>query len=81
MVSKSLFSTTRPRSIDEAEKKKFEELQNSLGRKLKVEPENVTTCSSSSLAPVFDSRPTNRGGSSDDLDMFRGLKSDLVGCS
>lgn len=80
-VSKSLFSTTQLRPANEAEKAKLEnERQNSLNQKLKVDLENVTR--TSSTTPIFDHRPTNRsaqGGSDDDPDILRGLKSDLAG--
>lgn len=81
-VSKSSFSTTQLRSVSGVEKKAKleEERQGALRRKLKVDPENVT--SMSNVIPIFGHRPTNQlthGGSGNDPDMFLELKSDLVG--
>lgn len=78
---KSLFSTTPPRLINEAEGTfKFGgERKNVLEKRLESNPKEVTT--TSSMTPILD--PTTKavayGGPSNDPDMLRGLRSDLVG--
>lgn len=82
LVSRS-FSTTTLRLINDAQRKTKlkEERKNALQQKLESDPENVTT--TSSMTPILDPKPKKtaaaHSGSTDDPDMLRGLRSDLVG--